>query len=116
VDDFLLFGNDKFQLWEWRESLIKRLARYRLAIHEKMAFPRPVKVGIPFLGFVVFPTHRLLKQRKGISYQRHLKRLLQGASQEKIHASVRGWVNHLRYGDTYGLRKALLSKFDLLEN
>jgi len=116
VDDFLLFGKDKSQLWEWRQALIKRLERYRLTIHEKIAFPRPVKAGIPFLGFVVYPTHRLLKRRKGIAYSRHLKRLLQDGSQEKIKASVQGWVNHVRYGDTYGLRKALLSKFNLLEN
>lgn len=115
VDDFLLFGNDKCQLWEWREMLVKCLERFRLTIHEEIAFPRPVKVGIPFLGFVVFPTHRRLKRRKGISYQRHLKRLLIDSSQEKITASVQGWLNHVRFGDTYGLRKSLLSKFDLLE-
>ena len=116
VDDFLLFGESKCQLWEWREAIVRRLECFRLTIHDEIAFPRPVKVGIPFLGFVVFPTHRRLKRRKGISYQRHLKRLLKDASQEKIRASVQGWLNHVRYGDTYGLRKTLLSKFNLLEN
>ena len=72
--------------------------------------------GFIILGFVVFPTHRLLKRRKGISYSRHLKRLLFDGSQEKISASVQGWINHVRYGDTYGLRKSLLSRFGLLEN
>ena len=116
VDDFLLFGHDKNQLWEWRDALIKRLSRYRLTIHEETTFPRPVRVGIPFLGFVVFPTHRLLKRRKGVAYSRHLKRLIQDGSSKKVKASVQGWVNHVRYGDTFGLRRALLSRFDLLED
>ena len=70
VDDFLLFADDKRTLWNWREALIERLAALRLTIHEERAHPRPITEGIPFLGFVVFPTHRRLKRRKGIAYRR----------------------------------------------
>ena len=27
---------------------------------------------------------------------------------EKVSASVLGWINHARYGDTWGLRRAVL--------
>ena len=64
VDDFLLFADDKAQLWEWRAALVERLARLRLTIHEESAQPRPVTEGIPFLGFHVFPGRRRLKRRK----------------------------------------------------
>jgi len=43
-----------------------------------------------------------------------LKHLLNTASEETIQASVQGWINHLRYGDTWGLRKAILEKAGLL--
>ena len=29
VDDFLLFGNSKRALWEWRDSIVERLKAYR---------------------------------------------------------------------------------------
>lgn len=114
VDDFLLFGDSKERLWKWRSAILQRLARLRLTIHEASALPRPVEAGIPFLGFVVYPTHRLLKRRKGIAYCRRLKRLVEMGL--PVRHSVRGWINHARYGDTFGLRKAVLARFDLLED
>jgi hypothetical protein len=114
VDDFLLFAEDKATLWRWRRALVERLARMRLSVHEARAHPRPVGEGIPFLGFVVFPTHRRLKRRKGIAYRRRLRALLEdyAAGQvplEQVTASVRGWANHARTGNTWGLRRAVFS-------
>ncbi|MCS6847953.1 MAG: RNA-directed DNA polymerase [Anaerolineae bacterium] len=114
VDDFLLFSDDKAMLWTWRDAIIERLAHYRLTIHAGAAYPRPVAEGIPFLGFIVFPDHRRLKRRRGLVYRRRLRRLAQSAPQALIDASVRGWINHARYGDTYGLRRAVLAECGLL--
>lgn len=112
VDDLLLFGPDKATLWRWRQAVVEKLAGLRLTIHPG-AQPRPVTEGIPFLGFVVFPDHRRLKRRQGIRYRRRLGALLrQYAAGEigidRVHASVRGWINHVRYGDTWRLREAVL--------
>jgi RNA-directed DNA polymerase len=115
VDDLLLFGSHKRQLWEWRAALMNRLARLRLTIHAENALPRPVESGIPFLGFVIFPTHRFLKRRKGIAYCRRLKQIVAAGSPQQVKSSVQGWINHVRYGDTYGLRRSVLRKFNLLE-
>jgi hypothetical protein len=113
VDDFLLFADDKVQLWEWRAAIIERLARLRLTIHEESAQPRPVTEGIPFLGFHVFPDRRRLKRRKGVAFARKLRVLAGGCAAgeiplDQVHASVLGWVNHVRYANTIGLRKAIL--------
>ncbi|MEW5961611.1 MAG: RNA-directed DNA polymerase, partial [Chloroflexota bacterium] len=112
VDDLALFGDDKAQLWDWRAAVIERLAGLRLTIHPA-AQPRPVTEGIPFLGFVVYPDRRLLKRRKGIHFRRRLKRLITAYQAgeiplETVSASVQGWVNHVRYGNTVGLRKTVL--------
>lgn len=114
VDDFLLFADDKQTLWKWRTAIIGRLASLRLTLHEARTLPRPVLDGIKFLGFVLYPNKRLLKREKGIAYQRKLKWLMKTASEETLKASVQGWVNHLRYGDTWGLRRAILGKSNLL--
>jgi len=112
VDDFLLFADDKATLWEWRGAVIDFLAGLRLTLHEDRCHPQPVTEGIPFLGFVVYPHHRRLKRRKGIEYQRRYLDLLDRYEQGEITlaemtASVQGWVNHVRYGDTYGLCRTL---------
>ncbi len=113
VDDMLLFANDKETLHRWRAAIIAYLASLRLTIHSASAQPRPVTEGIPFLGFVVYPTHRLVKRRKVVHYRRRLRDLMgqyqEGeVDQQAVQASVRGWINHVQHGNTWGLRQAVL--------
>jgi len=114
VDDLLLFGESKPQLWEWRAAVLEKLAELRLTLHAASAIPRPVSPGIPFLGFVIHPDHRLLKRKKGIAYRRRLKHILKTGQAAKVQPSVQGWINHVHYGDTIGLRRALLGEVGLL--
>jgi len=114
VDDLLLFGDDKATLWAWKEAVIEKLASLRLTIHPH-AHPRPVTEGIPFLGFVIYPTHRRLKRRKVVHFRRRLKqRVAQhkaGAiSDDELAAVIQGWVNHASYGNTWRLRGQLLNQ------
>jgi retron-type reverse transcriptase len=113
VDDMLLFADDKATLWTWKRAIIERLAALRLTIHEERAQVMPVTQGIPFLGFVVYPDHRRVKRRNVVNYRRRLGVLLDaycagGISFGELDASVQGWINHVRFGDTWGLRKAVL--------
>ncbi len=114
VDDCLLFGESKAQLWAWKEAMETYLASLRLTIHPG-AHPRLVTEGFPFLGFVVYPERRRLKRRKGVAFARKLRRLAAASARgeialETVTASVQGWVNHARYGNTVGLRKAVLGQ------
>jgi hypothetical protein len=116
VDDFLLFADDKATLHTWKKAIIQRLAAYRLTLHEPQVFP--VATGIPFLGFRLFPTHTRLKRRRGIAFQRRLKRLFKGWAQgdiprSRLDAAAQSWSAHAAWGDTYGLRRAVLGKFVL---
>lgn len=110
VDDFALFGDSKRELWAWKGALVERLAQLRLTIHEQAAQLLPTQSGIPWLGFVVYPSHRLLKARKLRSTTRHLGERLDDYLGGRISfaafdASIKGWVNHVRYADSWGLRR-----------
>jgi hypothetical protein len=72
VDDMALFSDSKRQLWEWKAAIVERLQRLRLTVHGGSAQVMPVASGVPWLGFVVHPTHRLLKARKAVEATRHL--------------------------------------------
>jgi RNA-directed DNA polymerase len=114
VDDFLLFGDDKSELMDWRNKILKRMERFRLTLHEESAFPKPASKGIPFLGFQIYPEHRRLKPRKGYAFRRKMFHLMKFASREKLNATIQGWINHVRHGDTFGLRRSMLMEFQLL--
>jgi hypothetical protein len=84
-------------------------------VHERSSTVYPVTNGIPFLGFVTYPGHRLLKRRNGLAFARRFRQQLHqlavGALERgAITASVRGWLAHAAHGDTYGLRLALVTK------
>ena len=108
VDDFALFSDSKRQLWEWKKAVSDRLSQVRLKIHDR-AQVIPVTTGIPWLGFNVFPTHRRLKARKAVHFSRHMRKRWKAYCMGNItfaefDATVQGWINHVRYGDTWGLR------------
>jgi hypothetical protein len=114
VDDMALLADSKAQLWAWKRAVVERLAALRLTVHERSAQVEPVTAGIPWLGFVVFPTHRRVKARKVVHGTRRLTERFDAwqagrISFAKFDASVRGWINHVRYADSWGLREHVFS-------
>jgi hypothetical protein len=110
VDDFALFGDDVAQLYRWKRAILARLAALRLTAHESQSQVSRCAEGIPWLGFVVYPTHRKLKARNVVHFTRRLEDNLDAFSLgaisfAELDASVQGWVNHVRYADTWGLRR-----------
>jgi hypothetical protein len=115
VDDFLLFADDKRQLWAWKDAIRGFLTGLRLTIHERESTVYPVVTGIPFLGFRVYPTHRRLKRRNGVAFARRLrlwrKQVARGElAPADLTPRVRGWTAHAAHGNTWRLRRALLSR------
>lgn len=116
VDDFALFADHKAQLYQWKQAIIQRLARLRLTAHEAEAQVIPVEHGIPWLGFVVYPHHRRVKGRNVVNYNRRLRQKWAAYCDGYItfaefDASVQGWINHVRYADSQGLREHMLRGF-----
>ena len=108
-----LFSHSKGELWTWKAAVIERLARLRLVIHETRAQVLPVVAGIPWLGFVVYPTHRLVKARKVRSAHRRLRSRLAAyhageITYAELDASIQGWINHVGNADSWGLRQHVL--------
>jgi hypothetical protein len=94
--------------------VIERLAGLRLTVHPN-AQVEPCAAGIPWLGFVVFPDHRRVKARNVRRFSQRLGACLDDyeagqISFAELDASVQGWINHVRYADTWGLRRHLLTE------
>ena len=74
-------------------------------MHEPQAQVLPTRCGIPWLGFVVYPTHRLLKRRNAVNFSRRLQHLVDDyragrISFAELDASVQGWIKHVRFADS----------------
>ena len=76
---------------------------------------QPVRAGIEFLGFRIYPDHRRLLSRNVRLARKRFRRLhrLYSTGQiarEEVTVSVRAWVAHAKHGDTWALRWALLEE------
>jgi len=116
VDDFAVFGDDAGELAAVRDRMEAYLRdRLNLRLHPRKTRVFPVAEGVGFLGFRVFPTHRLLRKTAGYHYRRTLFRLArrlrdgEGAAAE-VANSFRSWSAHAAWGDTHGLRRRLAAE------
>ena len=117
-DDLLLFAADKPTLHRWRREIEAFLVTLRLKIHAQKTAVYPVGNGIPFLGFLVFPDHRRLRQGNGHRFARRLRWLVARYQAgdidfDQLTRSVQGWVAHAAHGDTWGLRRSLFNQVSL---
>ncbi|MDA1053034.1 MAG: reverse transcriptase/maturase family protein [Planctomycetota bacterium] len=116
MDDFVLLADDKKWLAEARRQCRRFLARQlRLVLHPRKSEISRVADGTRFLGFRIFPDHRLLVRRNVVGFRRRL-RYLQTAYRDgsatlpEIRQRISSWLGHASHADTWRLRTGLLSR------
>lgn len=114
-DDFLIFKESKEELREMRQTLQKYLNGLRLCLHPRKCQVAPTRAGVDFLGWLVFPDHRLIRRTTGVRFQRRLRSLQDEYAQglislTMVRSSLMSWLGHLKHGDTWGFKKKLLSR------
>jgi RNA-directed DNA polymerase len=103
VDDFVLFSNDVKELQLWKAALQARLQELRLLLHPRKSEVLEVVLGVPFLGFRVFPHHRVVKKDSVRRYRRRLRKSVQHLREGRLGAEVlecrlNSWLGHVRFG------------------
>jgi RNA-directed DNA polymerase len=113
VDDMVLVGQDKKELAEMVDAIEQRLSSLRLRIHPNKRQVQPVRVGLPLLGFQVFPDRIRLNRRNGHLFQRKMRVMQKRYHQYKMPISevgqcVKSWVGHASHADSHALREKML--------
>lgn len=99
VDDFLVFGNDKQELANWRIRIRERLGHYRLRLHPKKCQIFPTSHGVPYLGHQIWPTRVRLAREKVARTRRRFRHLAKACrngvlTPEALQLSWAGWQGH----------------------
>ena len=115
VDDFLVFADDKRRLHEVRVEVECFLETLRLQIHQDKSVVFPCDQGIRFLGYRVFPTHRLLAQENVRRFRRRMRWMQREFATgrigfDAIRPRIMSWIGHARHADTYRLRSDLFRR------
>lgn len=92
ADDFVILSDDKV----WLESAISRIQeflweRLQLELHPDKVFIKTVASGVDFLGWVLFPDHRVLRT---VTKRRAFKRIKESQGKPEVVQSYLGIVSH----------------------
>lgn len=118
MDDIVVFGNDKNKLGDIKESIRDYLKILKLELHPHKSQIYFTAKGIVFLGYKIYPTHRLIirqnvkRLKKRIN--KYFKLLRLGLlNRQRIICSIQSWLGYAIHADAFNLRRKILSEFDL---
>jgi hypothetical protein len=116
MDDFILFGDEKVDLHSLHFSIRNFLHdELELELKEKATMLAPVREGIPFLGFRIFPKLIRLKQenkKRALNTLKSRTRAFKARKigEEEYSRSLMSTTEHLKIANTYNFRKDVFNK------
>ncbi len=119
MDDVAILSDDKKQLHEVKAAAAAFLhERLGLTLHPRKVQLMPTETGVDFLGYRIYPHHRLLRKSTVVRFVARMKReKLRGGGASKD--SIRSWLVYAREANSHGLLCSLarrLSEPQLLEH
>ena len=100
VDDFVLFGDDKRELWDMAKRIREFLEGFRLAPHPRKFGVFCCAEGLTFLGWRLLPGQTRLARPNVIRMRRRLRKisaLYHGGRVgfQDVHCRVQSWLGHV---------------------
>jgi len=120
MDDFIILHHNKKYLHRLKEE-VEEFLNNKLKLHlNKKTCIRPISIGIEFVGFRIWPTHRRLKKKTALKMKRRLKYLQKAYARgettfEEVNSSVQSYLGILKHCDSYYLRQAIFKDFVLMQ-
>ncbi len=105
ADDLVVLSADRNRL----NSLVSQIQQYLseklyLTLHSKKVSIQTMASGVDFLGWVHFPTHRVLRTATK-------RRMIQRVHDYPTPETLQSYLGLLRHGETYDMRQQLLSSY-----
>jgi retron-type reverse transcriptase len=116
VDDLVLFDIDKRRLRSMRDTIGRELGGLRLTLHPAKSRIHRCADGVAFLGWRLFPERVRLARDNVVRFGRRMKRLekdfaVGSVGLDDVGQSLRAWIAHASFGNTWVLRGRLLGQF-----
>lgn len=113
MDDMVVLHPDKDFLIGLREEFRGKLAS--LGMRFSCAEILPISRGVNFLGYRLWPYHRLLRQRSIVKMRRDLRNLQRrfeygDVTLADVHVRVMSWVVHTRHANAHGISRSVLGQ------
>lgn len=109
MDDMVAFGPDKATVRGWLPELRARAGALGLMLKDEARRLAPVRVGVPMLGFRVWPGTVRLDAARARRFRRRMRRL-DAAPEEHRARSAQSLVAWTAVGDTSAFRRSFFAR------
>ncbi|MEK7458283.1 MAG: RNA-directed DNA polymerase [Patescibacteria group bacterium] len=119
MDDFVILGENKRDLTKTLHAIqVFLIETLKLTLHPRKVRLFPTRLGVDFVGYVVFADHILLRPKNVRHFAKKLRKqqkwLAAGKMTTKeLEESVRSWIAHANHANTFGLRRKLFASANL---
>jgi retron-type reverse transcriptase len=112
MDDIVILSSNPYELRDWFED-IRAASQDRLGLGISKWQVAPVSRGINFLGFRIWPRHKLLRKRSVIGAKRKIRHYLKHADHDALERFVASWRGHASHADTCNLFNHLEAQYGI---
>lgn len=115
MDDIVILSSNQYELRGWFEE-IRRFSSDNMGMRISKWQVSPVSQGINFLGYRIWPRHKLLRKASVIQAKRKIVRYLKAKDEVSLRKFVASWRGHASHADTINLFNHLEQKHDIKLN
>ena len=106
MDDIVVLGRDPDHLRKVRAS-IEAVSRERLGLRFSKWSIQPVSRGVNFVGYRIWPSHKLLRRDSVTRARRKIKAYRAGGDFDRLNRFLAAWIGHAKWADSRNLLKSL---------
>lgn len=99
MDDIVILSSNPYELRQWFEE-IKEVSAKELGLGISHWQVSPVSKGINFLGYRIWPRHKLLRKSSVTSAKRKIARYTKYGETESLKKFIASWRGHAAHADT----------------
>lgn len=112
MDDIVVLSSNPYELRHWFED-IEQFSMDRLGLRMSKWQISPVTRGINFLGYRIWPRHKLMRKQSVTTAKRKIKRYIQTNDRESLDKFMASWRGHAEHADTCNLFNHLESTYGI---
>ncbi|WP_240905397.1 reverse transcriptase domain-containing protein [Bordetella hinzii] len=112
MDDIVVLGNDPDELRQVYQR-IEAMAADDLGLKISRWQVAPISRGINFLGYRIWPTHKLLRKASVTRAKRKVGKFIEHANTEGLRKFMSAWSGHAEWADTHNLLSWMENRYGI---
>lgn len=106
MDDIVIFGKSKAEMLTLQRE-IEFFCKSEMKLNLSHWSVTNVSQGVNFLGYRIWPTHKLLRRQSVSTAKRKIKRYRKNNETEKLKRFLSSWLGHAKWADSKNLINSL---------